>query len=386
MKMKRYSFLVAVLMMWSVGAFAQYDDLYYNPDNNVSESTTVTSPSSDQNYAAMRGNQLSSYESQNFDNDEYDYYYTSRIRRFHRPLYGFNYFDPYYTDLYYYDPFMPMGSYTAMIYDRPYSYSSWAYARAIRRAAFFNPWLFRPAYGSFYDPFFNPGLAFGYNSFYGPTFGLGFNAGFGGFGGFNPAFGFGGPAFGYGPGFGGFYGGGFGGGALYCPPSYGSAGYVYNTPTSVSRVYSPRTGTSTSSPGNVSTVDRPTRNPVRSYRNDPAVSTTNPNATINRGTRSVSPEARDNTRSAITRDRYTTTPSTRSINTNTYRTTRTRSNTFTTPRSYTPSRSNPGSFDSPTRSMSTPRMSSPSPRMSSPAPRMSSPSPSRSSGSRSRGN
>ncbi len=381
MKMKRYSFLVAVLMMWSVGAFAQYDDLYYNPDNSVSESTTVNSPSNDQNYAAMRGNQVSSYESQNYDNDEYDYYYTSRIRRFHRPLYGFNYFDPYYTDLYYYDPFMPMGSYTAMIYDRPYSYSSWAYARAMRRAAFFNPG-FRPYYGSFYDPFFSPGLAFGYNSFYGPSFGLGFNAGWGG--GFGPGFGFS-PGFGYGPSLGGFYGGGFyGGGALYCPPSYGSAGYVYNTPTTVSRVNAPRTSTSSSAAGNVSTVNRPTRNPVRSYRNDPAVSTTNPNATINRGTRSVDPAARSNTRSAITRDRYTNTRSTRSINTNTYRTTRTRSNTFTTPRSYTPSRS-PSTFDNTrsTRSFSTPSRSS-SPRMSSPAPRSSSPV--RSSGSRSRGN
>jgi len=41
------------------------------------------------------------------DNNDYDYFYTSRIRRFHSPYYGYNYYDPWYSDMYFYnyDPF-----------------------------------------------------------------------------------------------------------------------------------------------------------------------------------------------------------------------------------------------------------------------------------------
>jgi hypothetical protein len=37
--------------------------------------------------------------------DDYDYYYSARIRRFHRPYRGFNYYSNVYTDYYYYDPY-----------------------------------------------------------------------------------------------------------------------------------------------------------------------------------------------------------------------------------------------------------------------------------------
>ncbi len=50
----------------------------------------------------------------------YDFYYTSRIRRFHRPLQGFSFFDPYYIDMAYYDPFMRSVT-TLLIYDEFYS-------------------------------------------------------------------------------------------------------------------------------------------------------------------------------------------------------------------------------------------------------------------------
>ena len=38
----------------------------------------------------------------NNDDDYYDYYYTSRLRRFHSPYYGWNYYDPWYSDNYWY--------------------------------------------------------------------------------------------------------------------------------------------------------------------------------------------------------------------------------------------------------------------------------------------
>lgn len=37
--------------------------------------------------------------------DDHDYYYSSRIRRFHRPYRGFGYYSNVYTDYHYYDPF-----------------------------------------------------------------------------------------------------------------------------------------------------------------------------------------------------------------------------------------------------------------------------------------
>ena len=45
------------------------------------------------------------YVSNNIDVDDYDYYYSSRIRRFHNPYRGFNYYSNVYTDYYYYDPY-----------------------------------------------------------------------------------------------------------------------------------------------------------------------------------------------------------------------------------------------------------------------------------------
>lgn len=45
-------------------------------------------------------------EEMNYD-EYYDYAYAVRIKRFHTPVYGVSYYDPYYTDMYYYnyDPF-----------------------------------------------------------------------------------------------------------------------------------------------------------------------------------------------------------------------------------------------------------------------------------------
>lgn len=75
---------------------AQTDDVYYHPDDvmiNISHK-----PEFDYTY---------------------DFYYTSRIRRFHRPLQGFSFFDPY-IDMAYYDPFMRSAT-NLLIYDEFYS-------------------------------------------------------------------------------------------------------------------------------------------------------------------------------------------------------------------------------------------------------------------------
>jgi hypothetical protein len=74
----------------------------------------------------------------NYD-DDYDYYYTSRLRRFHSPHHGWNYYDPFYTDLYYYnyDPF----------YWGVSIYSGFGYSFGYRPYYYYHPHYYNPYYG-----------------------------------------------------------------------------------------------------------------------------------------------------------------------------------------------------------------------------------------------
>ncbi len=194
--MKCFKITALILTLLVVGVFhvnAQWDDVYYDPDKDVIVENTNRYSSND-NY---RRNQYQGDEYGYYD--DYDFYYTSRIRRFHRPMYGFGFFDPVYVDALYYDPFMRPGM-TVLIYDDFYSRRAWSYSR-------FNRFGFN---------------TFGFNRF-GFNGGVGFNRfGFSPFGydpfspfGFNSGFGFGFNQFGFSP---------FGGGlsALYCPPVWGN--------------------------------------------------------------------------------------------------------------------------------------------------------------------
>src|SRR5687767_2216098 len=80
---------------------AQFDDVYYDPDN------VDLSQYDDDSYAGIDESENISY----YDNDEYEYYddydyhYSSRIRRFYRPYSGFGFYDPCYVGYNYYDPY-----------------------------------------------------------------------------------------------------------------------------------------------------------------------------------------------------------------------------------------------------------------------------------------
>lgn len=205
--MKKYSIL-SLIMFLAIGiSWAQYDDMYYDPDkfSDRSYSSRERHTREDRNNQSQQYSDYSDYDDTNYDYfEDNSYYYASRIRRFNRPVYGFDYFDPFYVDAYYYDPsyagrFFNTGT-TVLIYDNPYSYAS--FRGWNRWNTFYNPYRFSPFGVRAYDPFWNYPVspwrnAYGFNSF--NSFG-------GGFGGFNS----------------------FGGGALYCPPSWGS-GYNYNT-------------------------------------------------------------------------------------------------------------------------------------------------------------
>ena len=219
--MKKNSFtywIVSLALLFNVSAFAQYDDVYYNPDtdgdyyetNDYDEDTYTEegNSSSDADEYAYDDDSFDDFNRRN-DRDRFDrydddgYYYSSRIRRFNRPYYGFNYYDPVYVDSYYYgngyNPYFNNFGTTVLIYSNNNSYRNWRRANRFNRWNRFSP--YRRAYG------FN-NYGYGFNSPYGRTFN-----GFGG----------------YGNGFSNNFGGGYVSNA-YCPPSYGN-GLNYNTRT-----------------------------------------------------------------------------------------------------------------------------------------------------------
>jgi len=111
MKSYKNSLYLAVLFVFGFAAtsFAQYDDLYYNPDTDSDYYTTSSSSDNYDDYDEY--DEYDDYDEYEYE-DDYDYYYSSRIRRFNRPYRGFGFYDPVYVDAYsygsydpYYDPF-----------------------------------------------------------------------------------------------------------------------------------------------------------------------------------------------------------------------------------------------------------------------------------------
>lgn len=231
--MKRFLiffFTIAGMLAGSLNLQAQGDDVYYNPDDDPNyfgwhDGGTRYDPdqyyddryaddsrrydSQNYNYDDNRDFDNRSFDNGNFDNrnngsfndqnyeyfDDYAYHYSSRIRRFHRPVYGAGFFDPFYVNMGFYDPF----------FNGP---------------AFFDP----------FGPNMTIYVGVGFNNFGFNNFGFGFNR-------WNPwnpwnpwnrwnRWGMNG----WGPGFGNtfvfnnFYGNGWGGNPYfsnaYCPPNY----------------------------------------------------------------------------------------------------------------------------------------------------------------------
>ncbi|WP_420458995.1 hypothetical protein [Neolewinella sp.] len=328
------SSLLALLFV-TTSLQAQYDDMYYDPDDYRS-----VEPAPDyyqDNYAerndAPRDNSFRS--SSSYDDDYYDYAYSSRIRRFNRPYAGFGYYDPVYVDAAYYDPFYrPFGT-TSLIYNSGFGYNRFG------RSAFLEP-VITPYGIAYIDRGFGGwNRSFGWNDpYYGNAWGGGgFGRGYYGGGGF---------------GYGGFGGGGFvSPGGYYCPPAWGG-GNTYVVNNNVSNAPARRTVTSVPRAATTSIADRVVRN-----RDNTAVS---PRSLDNRGTTTRSSSGR--TLRTDDRARTTVTPrsNTRSaVPSRTYTPSRSATpSRSTTPRTYTPSRSTtPSRSYSPSRSTA-PRSYSPS--------------------------
>ncbi len=236
--MKSYKPIVflLVLLSWAGTAAAQqYDDMYYDPDRDKGffygyqpnkDTYKYDKNQREDTYAYNEAKEETYEDDESYDYEDYDYYYSSRIRRFHRPVYGFDYFDPVYVDLAYYDPFLTPGI-TVLIYDDFYGANNWWRWRRWNRWNRWSSWNYGawnnwnawgPSWGwglgwNSWDPW-NPWNRWNSWSF-GPTFNFfNFNNGFGG--------------------------------GFYCPPTWGN-GYVYNTVNDIreNTYYGPRRTNST---------------------------------------------------------------------------------------------------------------------------------------------
>lgn len=155
--MKNNKFLAFLLSFLIVGfakvTFAQYDDLYYEPDTDDGY-YDASSYDTEDSYAT---DEYQVKDSDSYDNDDYDYfndynyYYSSRIRRFNRPIYGSSFYDPFYVDSYYYNPASYLGrsssGLTLLIYDNNFG-PSYGFGSPYNRFNSFN--------SPFYDPFYSP--------------------------------------------------------------------------------------------------------------------------------------------------------------------------------------------------------------------------------------
>ena len=201
------------------------DNSDYSQDPSQQNSRSTTSQTTDGS-----GN---TYVTNNYYNtdDYYDYAYSARIKRFYNPADGYGYYDPYYTNAYWYD-YSP-ASYGVSIY---MGYNWWA-----------------PSY-YYYSPFAYPTIGFSYGwgyPYYGFSIGFGFGFGYG------YGYGYGYPYYPY---YGGYYGYGcgyYGYGCGYNPCYYNSYDSYNNV------YYGPRGGIA--SDGGKAGPTRPPRSVGDSY-------------------------------------------------------------------------------------------------------------------------
>ncbi|MFT5165630.1 MAG: hypothetical protein ACI8P3_000858, partial [Saprospiraceae bacterium] len=272
MKMYKISTVLIAIFTLSLTSlsFAQFDDLYYNPDTDANYSTSNSDyEESDSDYDDDEYDYDVDNDNDRYDDsdDRYDYYYTSRIRRFHRPYYGFNYYDPVYVDRGYYDPYFSPGV-NVYIYNSPYSYNNW---RRYNRGNSYNNY-----YGNGYRSGWSFSVGNNYNN------GYGYNNSNSGYGGYNN-YGNGGGYSNYG------YGGGGGGYNGYCGPSYSNP-YNYTTTSSGSSDQDVYYGSRKRGAGNA-----PSTSP-RSSRNESATDVTRTAAGDRATVRGTDGNAKDVTR------------------------------------------------------------------------------------------
>lgn len=95
--------LILVFSAFQTSMFGQ-DDLYYEAPPTTT--TEIVDDNNDPSNLTRRYDNDDSY----YEDDDYAYEYSSRIRRFHRPVNTVDYYDPFFVDLYNYDPYFLPGT------------------------------------------------------------------------------------------------------------------------------------------------------------------------------------------------------------------------------------------------------------------------------------
>ncbi|WP_116127570.1 hypothetical protein [Lewinella sp. IMCC34183] len=349
---------LVAMMLVSTSAQAQYDDMYYDPDNFRSVERAPDYSNQEQSSNFNEDDYRSRTSERYADDDYYDYYYTSRIRRFNRPYTGFGYYDPVYVDMAYYDPFFRPAGTTVLIYND------------------FNRSFYRPVRTAFGVRYINSGAYAGFNRGWGGAYGaFGWNDPFLYGRAYNPVVGAGyGNPFGYGR-FGnsyGAFGGGafggpaFGGGGYYCPPAWGG-GNTYAVPNDVSNARTVSNTPRAATTSIADRVERARRNAAVSPRSIDGTRSAAP-ARTGQNTRTVGRTRSVNDTRSIDRTRTTVAPrSANSRSASPQRAVPSRSNPSYTPsrtttptRRAVPSRSNSGRSYTPSRSATPQRSVTPS--------------------------
>ena len=135
----------------------------YNPDQNNDYNQSGTAAqnqrsSTTEQYSDDKGN---TYITNNYyDDDYYDYEYSARLRRYYSPAIGYGYYDPFYTNSYWYD-YNPY-NYGVSIY---LGYNWWAPSYV-----YYSPFCYGPVFPyqhfGYYDPWYNPYGYYGYNNYW----------------------------------------------------------------------------------------------------------------------------------------------------------------------------------------------------------------------------
>jgi hypothetical protein len=186
--------MFSMLLLLSFTGYAQYDDLYYDPADDTDYTTYVyeEAPVAESRpYAETLPSYSEDYDDYSYW-DEQDYVYSSRIRRFHQPYGNFGYYDPIYTDMGFYDPWMMPGSSIYIVSNGFNDYRQWRRMNRFRTfgsfgfynsfspwayRGFMDPWSFN-SWGAYrvYDPWFDPYWG---GACFNPGFGPGWGGGFG---------------------------------------------------------------------------------------------------------------------------------------------------------------------------------------------------------------
>lgn len=138
------------------------DNSNYNPDQS-SNSNSGTAP--DRTTTEQRTDENgTTYVTNNYYNEDdyYDYAYSARLRRYYAPAAGYGYYDPYYTNSYWYD-YNPY-NYGVSIY---MGYNWWAPSHCYYDPFWYGPsWSIGFGYSPWYSPYHSYYPYYGYNNYW----------------------------------------------------------------------------------------------------------------------------------------------------------------------------------------------------------------------------